>query len=361
MRSAKRLFVVLILLCTPLAGADEGTPSADLVTDPEGRLQVVFSLGCASGAGPLQVKVSPKSRPPLFNAFVLPATDSTPTEIVSQDLIDRMCAVLRSLEGFAGDAPGSKETVVEIQLEYIGQCQGESAERESYYTLAFDLVCSDVSEIHAPSGTDPGPAGDGLTAELELASTSDWDGAGVAFQQDFGEYARQLLRVSMGIREDSVTVPVGGADLVGQARQANHSDRLPGLFTEPVFLETELELLPVDVSYGFRLLPPKARVVPTLYLGAGYVFADVETPSIKGGDFGELLRPDLEVLGGRDEDSFTLNAGFSLRFNLSPGSRGGKYLYLGARTRWYAQRDVEETDEEIFVGFGLPTCNCGHR
>ena len=363
MRATKRLFVFLTLLWVPLTPATGESPSVELLTEAAGPLQVAISLGCGGRAGPLQVTVSPESpetEPPLFESFTLAATDSSPAEIVSQDLADQMCRVLRQQSAFAGGAPGSKQARVVIELEYSGQCEGESAERASYYTLAFDLLCTDVSNIHAPSGADPGPAGDGFTAELEGAKGFSPDGAGVAFQQDFGENARQLMRVSVGIREESVTVPAGDAVLPGQVPGATGRDLLPGLFSESFRIETELELIPVDVSYGFRLLPPTARVVPTLYLGAGYAFADVEVPSVEGGELGDLIRPDPDALGGRGEDSFTLHAGVALRFNLGRRNRGGKYVYLGARTRWYAQRDVEETDEEVFVGFGIPTC-CGGR
>lgn len=341
------LLIFTTLLCIPFAPARsvESSSSVELAmaADPGTRLQASLSLGCPAGT-PISVTVYSASTPALVESFTLTATDSSPADILSSELADRMCEKLRELR----ENPAGEESVaVELFLAYSGTCQNEL--RESVYTIAFNLVCTDVSEIHAPSGADPGPAGDGFaspTFEAEAVKAYSPDGPGVAYEWALGRRGRHRLRFAAGIREESVTVPLT-------------SDAL-ALFTDETRIETELEVVPVDISYGYRLLPPDRRIVPTVYLGAGYAFADAEVPSVEGGDFSALLHPDLDALRGSDEDSLTLNAGLSLRFHLRRGG-GGKYVYLGARARWYAQRDGEELDEEIFLGFGVPVCKCGRK
>lgn len=360
MRIATGFLALSTLLCAPFATAQsvEPAPSVALAmaTDPGTRLQASLSLGCPPGASaPISVTVFPASTPVLLESFTLTAADSSPVDVVSPELADRMCQKLREIRG---DPAGQEKVAVELWLVYSTTCQ-EGDLRESFYSISFNLVCTDVSEIHAPSGADPGPAGDGFaspTFETEAVRAFSPDGAGVAYERSLGRRGRHRLRFAAGIREESVTVPSSQPDGLGLFS----SNRLGRSFSDPGRIETELEVVPVDVSYGYRLLPPDRHMVPTVYVGAGYAFADAEVPSVEGGGFSELLHPDLDALRGSDEDSLTLNAGLSLRFHLRRGG-GGKYVYLGARARWYAKRDGEEIDEEIFLGFGVPMCKCGRK
>jgi len=356
-RIATRLLIFSTLLCTPFATARsvEPSPSVELLvaTDPGTRLQASLSLGCPAGT-PISVTVFSASTPALVEGFTLPTTDSSPVDVVSPELADRMCEKLRELRE---NPAGEEKVAVKLWLAYSGTCQ--NVLRESVYTLSFNLVCTDVSEIHAPSGADPGPAGDGFTSptfEAEAVRAFSPDGAGVAYEWALGMRGRHRLRLAAGIREESVTIPSSQHDGFGLFS----ANRLGRSFSDPGRIETELEVVPVDVSYGYRLLPPDRRIVPTVYLGAGYAFADAEVPSVEGDDFSEFLHPDLDALRGSDEDGLTLNAGLSVRFHLR-GRGGGKFVYLGARARWYAQRDGEEIDEEVFLGFGVPVCKCGRK
>jgi len=324
------------------------------------ELQASFSLGCPTGVdGDLSVAVVPDSEPALVEPFSFSAAASSPARIVSPELADRMCGRLRELPGNEGDIPGSKQARVRLRLDYVGQCRGESTVRRSAYLVTFTLLCTDVSKIHAPSGADPGPAGDGFaseTVEAEAVAANSPGGAGVAYERSLDASGRHVLRFAAGIREESVTVPASRFDGFGLLS----ADRLGQSFSELTRVDTELEIVPVDISYGYRLRPPGRRIVPTVYVGAGYAFADSEVATVQGGDSSEFLGPALGALGSSDESSFTLHAGLSVRFHLDRYGRG-KYLYAGVRSRWYEQRELDETDEEVFVGLGLPVCTGGRR
>lgn len=353
------------LLCTPLARAQDADPRLGVrlltAAAPTEELQANFYLDCPTGVDEaLTVSVSPDSEPVLLESFSLSAEPSKTVDVISPQLADDMCGRLRERPGYEGEIPGSKEARIRLRLDYSGQCRGEVSRRQSAYLLTFTLLCTDVSKIHAPSGADPGPAGDGFapqSLEMEAVSIDGLDGGGVGYQQGFGDRARHLLRVAAGIREISPTLSVGTVGLLGAAGPSGAASSA-GFDIVP--LEAEVQLIPVDVSYGFHLVPPDRRVVPTLYAGVGWTFSEVESPDFEGREaevFAQTLRAPF---AGFEDDGFTLHAGFSLRFHLDRYGRG-KYLYAGVRSRWYERRELDETDEEVFFGLGLPVCPGGKR
>lgn len=340
--------LALLLLSPGLAAGQTLEPEVQFMDMTATELRASFGLACPNGVPGVLTSLEILSAD--SEGVQLPLPEDNPSllgdqrglTILPESAVDTMCDRLRETTPEMGF-----QKPVSLVLEIQWQC-GEDNFQSYSYPVAFTLICpeggGEPSQIHAPSTTDPGPPEPSDSLQLSLVRGS--IGVDGAYEASFGRRGRHLWQVSAGIREDTVTVPLT-------------SDAL-ALFTDETRIETELEIVPVDVSYGFRLLPPDRRVVPTLYVGAGYAFVDLEAPTFKGGELADLLRPDPDALMGLDEDSFTLNAGFSLRFDLRHGE-GGPYVYLGARTRWFAQRDAQETDEEVFLGFGLPVCNCRGR
>lgn len=305
-------------------------------------LELGFDAVCPDGkpGAVTQIHFSPVAPSSLFAPF-----DASP----EKGLLSPVGFRVREL----CEAVKDKTQDVEVGTKVTVRCS--DGDRSADYGLFFELFCDGgAAEIHAPSGGDPGPYG-----VIEMEGTYGSVGASVGYLRQLGASGRHSLRLSMGVRELSRTLPVGSRP------QEPFPEEPPSSAATP--LEADFQVVPLDLTYGCNLLAPDHRVVPSVFAGAGWAFARLEGPHLETDSLvdvtGQDLLPDRDPLEGFAEDGLSLNAGLRLQVRLGGQSSygKGKYLYFGARTHWYAGRDDDRAETEVFFGLGLPVCLGGRR
>lgn len=115
----------------------------------------------------------------------------------------------------------------------------------------------------------------------------------------------------------------------------------PGVLTN---LRIDYEAIALDLSARLRLLPEGSPVDLHLLAGPGWGFVDGEVRTRLSNGVEERLRS-----GGFLDDSFTAHLGLALSFDLDERW----YLRFDARTRYWDERQSNDTDTEYTLGLGF--------
>lgn len=345
-RLRRSLPVLLVVLVLPLVAGNAFADSLEVTkiglagTDPGSQLVIEHSLSCKGGSALTNPELQWFFTAPSSLVGTGPITKSVASPTGSTVLLDAtdlqaICAAL---------PPGT--TTIRGLVVAVGVCDGKLVKGCSgigvgSYGVKLDIVCGgDVEELHGPSTTGGGePPEEQL--RIELAQLDGQSGGSLSALFGLGECGQQAVEVSLGLQgisgsvETTTDVPLAG-------RASRELSLFPARAGAPPAAggRLDLDLALVDVSYVRFLRSQTRRLVPEIALGVGWAFVDAEGP---------------EPGRGLGDDSLTLNAAFRLRFNLD--RYGGKYLYFGARSRWFEAREEDEVETQgvIGLGFGLPS------
>lgn len=125
-----------------------------------------------------------------------------------------------------------------------------------------------------------------------------------------------------------------------------------GTYTHPAYGKQTISpsIVPLDISL-MGYINPDSRAVFTAYGGIGYAFQDADVDvncNVLPDPVDDLCRADKGARESHTDDSFTLHAGVGAKIDVTESF----YLRPDARVRWFEDREDNEMDWEVSLGFG---------